>query len=82
MDPTHWLLAAEAYAGFWRGEHLPPPPPAALFYRHGNGINVPSLGKKGVYWPKLLLTAKVDIKQIYADATMMEVNREQMLLLR
>ena len=29
---------------------------------------------------KLLLTAKMDIKQIDADATMMEVNREQMLL--
>ena len=31
---------------------------------------------------KLLLTAKMDIKQTDADATMMEVNRKQMLLLR
>ena len=29
---------------------------------------------------KLLLTAKMDIKQIDIDATMMEGNREQMLL--
>ena len=33
--------------------------PAALFYRLQNGINMPSLGKRGEYWPKLLLTAKI-----------------------
>ena len=25
--------------------------PVALFYRHRNGINMPSLSKIGLYWP-------------------------------
>ena len=53
--------------------------PVVLFYRLRNGINMPSLGKRGEYWTKT--AANCYIKQIDADATMKEVNRKQMLLL-
>ena len=57
--------------------------PAALFYRLRNGINMPSLGKRGEYWPKTAANCLdvYTVKQIDADATMKEVNRKQMLLL-
>ena len=33
---------------FWNGINVP----VALFYHLRKGINMPSLGKRGEYWPK------------------------------